>query len=231
MKIGVISDLHYAKSKNVTNPTRCGERAPELLKKAVDFFNDRRPDVLLVAGDMINDPAEAPLLGELAEILERAAMPYLAIPGNHDPAPEVFYRYLPAVPDYLEIGGFRIVPFPDDYETPHWNARRTPEDVARLKRLGQGEVPLILFQHVPLFVPRTVYGCLYNYDNAEEIIAAAGNTVLSISGHWHFGYCPSFDSPFVTVAVPGLCEKNFPVTLIEIGDDGGFGAMDMHYFG
>lgn len=231
MKIAVISDLHYARSKNLVNPTRCGERAPELLKKAIDFFNAAHPDVLLLAGDLINDAADAPLLGELAEILKQAEMPWLAIPGNHDPASEVFYRYLPAVPECLEIGGFRIVPFPGDVETPHWNARRTPGDVARLKRLGQGELPLILFQHVPLFVPGTVYGCLYNYDNAEEIIAAAGNTVLSISGHWHFGYCPSFDSPFVSVAVPGLCEKDFPVSLIELGADGKFRSMVMHYFG
>ena len=96
MKIAVITDLHYAKEKNIACPGRAGERAKELLNAAIEKLNTEiKPDILLVGGDLVNNADDAPLLEELAEIFRKLPYPQLIIPGNHDPAPDVFYQFFP----------------------------------------------------------------------------------------------------------------------------------------
>ena len=228
MKIAAIADLHYSKEIN-PQPERCGERAVGLLNKALDMIhNDIKPDILLVAGDLINDAKDLPLLQELAEILRKVEIPCLIIPGNHDPEPEIFYQYMPRPADYLDVNGFRFVSFPYDVETPGWNSYRDPAEIARLEKIGN-ELPTVIFQHVPLFRKGRV-GCAYNYDNADEIIARMPEkVVLAVSGHWHFGFCPSFSLPFASVAVPSLCEKDFAVSEIELNDSGKMTSFTVRY--
>ena len=88
IKIAVISDLHYSAEPNPLIPKRRGELSAILLLRAVHRFNRFiKPDIVLVAGDLINDPA-APDAGKLSEelrdILSLLQMPSLIIPGNHD---------------------------------------------------------------------------------------------------------------------------------------------------
>ena len=72
MKIAVITDLHYAKEKNLACPDRMGERAKELLSAAVKRLNEEtKPDILLVGGDLVNNSRDADLLKELAEIFAK----------------------------------------------------------------------------------------------------------------------------------------------------------------
>ena len=94
MKIAVITDLHYAKEKNLACPDRMGERAKELLSAAVKRLNEEtKPDILLVGGDLVNDSNDTELLKELAEIFQTVHCPQIIIPGNHDPEPALFYQY------------------------------------------------------------------------------------------------------------------------------------------
>src|SRR5262245_24102857 len=55
------------------------------LARCVEHINrlPTRPDAVLVTGDMTND-GEAPDYEALVQLLERLAMPYYPIPGNHD---------------------------------------------------------------------------------------------------------------------------------------------------
>lgn len=228
MKIAVITDLHYAKEKNLACPERAGEKAKELLAAAVERLNSAvRPDILLVGGDLINDPGDAEMLTDLAEILKKADCPQIIIPGNHDPEPERFYQYFRRPPEYTDLHGIRFLAFPDDLQTEKFNARRLPEDLERIRALSS-EKPTVLFQHVPLYRPGTIM-CHYNYDNAELIMESCRNVCLSVSGHEHAGFLPSFSSPFPSVIVPALCEGRAPFAVLELAAKGNLKSYQLQY--
>ena len=68
----VITDLHYTRTPNVQIPSRRGELALQLLREAFDFYETRNPDLVLIAGDCLNDPRDpeaAALLGHALHIL------------------------------------------------------------------------------------------------------------------------------------------------------------------
>lgn len=230
MKIAVITDLHYTKTKIKDCPNRAGELAKELLASAVDKINSSiKPDLVLGCGDFINDENEAELLKELAAIFEKLNCPKIIIPGNHDPSPEIFYKSFERPAEYLDINGYRIIPFPDNMQTAGYNARKSCEDIERIKKLSK-EMPTILVQHVPLYAPRTIK-CEYNYDNAEEIISACENVVLSISGHEHAGFLPSFRSKFPVVIAPALCEGRFPFAIIKLDGNRKIKSYHLEFLG
>ena len=228
MKIAVITDLHYAKEKNHACPARAGEKAKELLSAAIERLNSViKPDILLVGGDLVNKAEDAELLKELAKIFRKVKCPQIIIPGNHDPDPEVFYRYFQRPPEFLDLQGIRFLAFPDDLQTEGYNARRSSEDLARMKKLCT-EKPVILFQHVPLYKRDTIR-CYYNYDNTEEIMENCGNVILSVSGHEHAGFLPSFSSQFPVVIVPALCEGKFPFAVLELSQEGKLESYQVQY--
>ena len=219
MKLAVVSDLHYSRIKNKFCPERAGEKAAELLQALVEKLNcSVKPDVLLVGGDLVNVPGDLTLLAELAGILQTLDCPWIAIPGNHDPEPEQFYSILPPAPDYMDVGGIRILPFPDDLQTAGYNAHRTEAGLDRLRKFSHDR-PTVLFQHVPLYRSGTL-SCPYSYDNAEEIFMASGNVAAAVSGHHHPGCQPVFAQPFPAIVVPALCEGVFPFALMDIRQDG-----------
>ncbi|MBR2643557.1 MAG: metallophosphoesterase, partial [Lentisphaeria bacterium] len=96
MRLAILSDIHYMSAPPTKPFARCGEYGDTFLLRAVRRFNRFiKPDVVLVAGDLIhdpNDPAAEGLLEELKKTLNILTVPYLVIPGNHDPAHELFYR-------------------------------------------------------------------------------------------------------------------------------------------
>lgn len=230
MKIVIVTDLHYMKTKLEGCPNRVGERAHEFLATVIEKVNTEiKPDILLGCGDFVNDPNDSVLLAELGNILDGAQCPKIIIPGNHDPEPNIFYQTMERPPLFMDLNGFRFLPFPDDKQTAGYNAFRSAEDIDRIKELGKGK-RTILVQHVPLYSPGTIK-CEYNYDNANEIISACENVVLSISGHEHTGYFPSFKSPFPVLIAPALCEGRFPFLEIDLNDTGRIDSFKLHYIG
>ncbi|MBQ7650241.1 MAG: metallophosphoesterase [Victivallales bacterium] len=229
MKIAVITDLHYSLSMNVLCPDRAGEKACELLEAALTRLGKIGADILLVGGDLVNDPKDTELLDRLAVILAKAPCPFIAIPGNHDPVPEEFYQHIPMSHNYLDINGIRIIPFPEDVQTEGYNARRSPESLERQRRLSSCDLPCVSFQHVPLFPTGTV-NSPYHYDNADEIYTNCGpKMVLAISGHDHCGRRPSFHPPFPSIIVPALCQKNYPFAIIELDAKGNLLSYSLLY--
>ena len=230
MKIVIITDLHYMKTKQEGCPDRVGERANELLTAVIEKVNTEiKPDILLGCGDLINNPNDYELLVELANTLDKTHCPKIIIPGNHDPEPNIFYQTIERPPLFMDVKGFRFLPFPDDKQTAGYNAFRSAEDIERIKALGSDK-RTILVQHVPLYSPLTIK-CEYNYDNADEIISACKKVVLSISGHEHTGYFPSFKSPFPVIIAPALCEGRFPFLEVDLNVDGKIDAFKLHYVG
>lgn len=228
LRLAVITDIHYADRPNLRNPERAGQHGAALLKRVLRRLDaEGWPDAVLLAGDLIDcagedDVAAGARLEELAALLAAVPVPAIAIPGNHDPLPEEFYRHIPQPPEFIEVGGVRIIPFLDP-ERPGWNAERLPGELAKFDRARSGfSGRLVALQHVPLYPAGTAEKVPYRYWNRDEIIRKMQETgcVLSISGHHHSGDAPVSDGRCSYTCVPALCEAPFSFAHITLGDDG-----------
>ncbi len=224
MRVALLSDLHFARHRNNELPCRAGHLADTLLLRTVHRLNRWiKPDLVIIAGDLLNEPDDSdakPLLEELAHTIGLLEAKSIVIPGNHDPNAEFFFRQIQRPPDYLDCGGVRFIPFLDD-DTPGYNAARSREDIERFRRLSAFDGPVVMVQHVPLFQPGTTKSP-FNHDNAAEILTACqGNTaVLALSGHFHEGYTAARSGNFTSICAPALCESPFSFLTIDIASDG-----------
>jgi 3',5'-cyclic AMP phosphodiesterase CpdA len=229
-RVALLSDIHFDAEACDFKERKC-PRGKELFTEAVHYVNERvTPDLVLVLGDLVDagDTEEGGrCLRELRPALDLVEAPVLAIPGNHDPAPECFYTVLESVPRWLDVGGVRFVPFVDP-EAPEFNAQRPSEALARFAEArADFDGPIVSVQHVPLFQPG-VCDCPYNYVNAEEILQAmrGAGVGCAISGHWHRGIAVSHADGFVSIVNPALCEP--PFRFLEVMFSGAAVAVRDH---
>ncbi|MBQ7651229.1 MAG: metallophosphoesterase [Victivallales bacterium] len=206
LKIAAISDMHYTPEPKVQVPKRYGNHSLAFVDAAIRRIDDDiRPDILLVAGDLVDLPEQEELLKEIAPHILKAKSPMIVIPGNHDPAPEIFYRYLPEPPPYVDINGHRIAIFPNDKGANGFKATREPKEEFRF---GPDDgTPVIMFQHVPIALDGETSNT-HTYENAEGIIANAlsHNAVFSIAAHFHGGQPPYFGCRLPNLMIPSLTE-------------------------
>ncbi len=222
MKIAILNDLHYGASEG--SARKC-EYAKIFLKRAVRRMNRLiRPDVVLVLGDVLNDGEALDAeerLHALRRVLDRLDAPYLAIPGNHDPATEDFYAVFARPADIEDIGGVRFLPFLDA-ACPGYNAKRSPADIDRFaKARSNFSGPIVSLQHVNLFPPARGHAP-YNLVNAPEVIRAmkAHGVSLSVSGHYHAGLHDIYADETLFVNAPAFCEAPFSFLEIELDAQG-----------
>jgi len=233
MKLAIIADMHFDRTQNAAIPERRGELADILLLRTVHRLNRFiKPDAVLVAGDFIDKPASSDAIGMLAElktVLDKLKCPYVAIPGNHDPAPDIFYSVFKRPEYFTDIGGVRIVSFPDDPEEPGYNASRRPENIRILEETRKNfSGPIISFQHVPLF-PAGLAECPYNYTNSEDILKGMRSSGISFSfsGHYHKGFTDAKKDGISFTAAQALCEDPFRFIIVDI-DKNGASSFEMH---
>ena len=217
LRIAVIADTHFAAAGQ---SERRGDLADVLLLRAVHRLNRwLKPDVTLLLGDLLDDgnaPGAADRLCVLRTLTGKLRSPVIAVPGNHDGAPDAFSRVFDRPRDFIDVAGVRFVAFVDP-EEPHWNARRTERDLARMAAARHGfDGPIVAVQHVPLFPPGAS-DCPYNYTNASDVVAAmrAHGIRLAVSGHYHRGMDVVRDGDLRFVAAPALCEAPFQFLMIE----------------
>lgn len=219
-RIAVITDVHFS-ARPVEMDIRKGQWGDVLLQRTVYLLNRYiKPDVTVVLGDLLNDHEDAEardLLRTTRKVLDKLTMPWLAIPGNHDPDPQTFYTIFDQV-DHLDVKGTRIVTF-DDAEQPHHNAHRSDADFARMASLAaEHHGPLVAVQHVPTCEPRTIAN--YGYTNHEQVNAAMrehGYT-LSIAGHDHAGVELQAYEGTQILGVRALCETPYPFAVVAVSD-------------
>ncbi|MDA3926620.1 MAG: metallophosphoesterase [Kiritimatiellae bacterium] len=91
--------------------------APDLanLHQAVSQMNELKPDIVLVAGDMVQTLGKKSVT-DVNDALAVLTMPYMLTPGNHDIAPPVtkdkitaYYHYFGSDKVSRLIKGFKIV--------------------------------------------------------------------------------------------------------------------------
>ena len=218
MKIAVISDLHKMEPHEPSEGRRQGFRAVPLLKAALHEIKVRADiDVIVIGGDCVNRPEDLSGLREIHEtVVKFASCPVVAIPGNHDPAPAVFYSVFKPC-DYLDVHGMRIIPFCDE-ERPNWNAERVAIEFERADRIcADFDGPKIFLQHVPLY-PSCAPGLRYAYGNADDVVQSMkrNGAVLSLSGHQHEGLAPYEHDGMTFVCAPALCEPPFQFLVVDV---------------
>ena len=222
MKIAVISDLHKMEPDDPLEGQRQGFRAVPLLEATLREITRRADiDVIAIGGDCVNRPDDLSGLREIqATLAAGAPCPVVAIPGNHDPAPAVFYSVFKPC-DYLDVEGMRIIPFCDEAR-PNWNAERVVDEFERANRIcANFDGPKIFLQHVPLF-PSGAPGLRYAYGNADDVVRSMkrNGAVLSLSGHQHEGLAPYEHDGMTFVCAPALCEPPFRFLIVEISPTG-----------
>jgi len=217
IKIAIISDIHATEKPE--KPEIRGELAENLLLRGVNRFNRWiRPDVVIVGGDLVDNGGSKTAPEDLAKIrgiLDKLNCPYIVVRGNHDPIAEDFYKIFDRK-DQFEMKGCRFLTF-DDPEEPNYCARRTIEQLDRLKSARTSfNGPIISIQHVPLFLPGTS-DCPYNYTNAEQIIAEMKKykIFMSVSGHFHNGMGLVESDGLNFIGAPAICESPFRYMVIE----------------
>ena len=222
LKIAIVADIHYAdECPHPTRRTHWGER---LSRQAVDRLNeDVRPDVVLLPGDLVDEPdltAAREKLARLKGVFDELTAPWFAIPGNHDPSPEQFYEVIPQPGETADVGGARFAFFPFDPEEPKWNAKRLPEEVERTRTCrGEHPGPIVTLQHVPISPPEAGE-VPHNYTNAGEVVQAMreARVTLALGGHVHAGIPLVRHDGCAYLCAPALCEEPFPLTVVEMDE-------------
>ena len=177
----------------------------------------------------LDDPRLDADLVSLREMLTGSGLPFVIISGNHDPAPEAFYRVLPRPPRVLHSGNCEIITFGDDaFDYELRCASRQPELLAEMHQLlsstPSGVELTILLQHYVLYPEQDHHDSdyRYNYLNDAEIRAimeASPRRLLSLSGHLHRGH-PLVTHNGVTYFIgAALCEHPFPYYLLDTDTD------------
>ena len=223
-----ISDLHvfgmsrpYAKSGNAR-----GELGRTLLKKVFLRLKHQgvTPDVTVLLGDLIDNPADPNSLLDLISIhgeLTRCGLPCLVLPGNHDGAPEPFNARFGTPPGLYRFNGYGLVILETRYGENHEPV--TPvEELARLKRIRKEhpDLPLIALQHAPAY-PAIDTLFPYRIANAAQVMDAYRNcgVFLALSGHYHKGTPIRLHDEIRYYTVPALCEAPFRFSLIRIEEE------------
>lgn len=78
VRLGHLSDFHLGK------PPADGVDSQVALGQWLDGFEEQQVDVLVVTGDLVQQPGDRRRLERVKARLEEAPFPYLVIPGNHD---------------------------------------------------------------------------------------------------------------------------------------------------
>ncbi|MGM9625639.1 MAG: metallophosphoesterase family protein [Eubacteriales bacterium] len=170
-----LTDLHllYAddrdgdyENENAAARVPCFPDAQKIEEQILTAFSsaDKKPDFLLLTGDIIDFPTQANL-SALQRLIRAAGCPYLYIPGNHDwsfprgyqskQQKDTYFPMLAAAAEQEDItfcekqfGGIRFIGVDDSRD------RVTPEQCARLiaslDACRKERIPAVVCLHVPI---------------------------------------------------------------------------------
>ena len=103
MRIGLLTDLHYRCAVAGTSRIARREcrRVGEILERALEGLVAAGAELLVCAGDCVDDETAPGVPEDLADLRARflaTGLPLVIVPGNHDPPAEDFYAILPRPP-------------------------------------------------------------------------------------------------------------------------------------
>ena len=220
MDILLLSDTHYVSgaAPGETVEDRQIGLGVELLGRAINAANrEKRPDLIVLLGDMIDQPDSPNARDELTQfrrLLDKTKIPWLAVGGHHDGS--VWHDVFP--PDGVhEIGDYCFYCITDTYNEKD-ETRRSGEAMADFKQAAStSDKPLIVIQH-PIVHPPIDSEYPYNLQNPEQVHAAyeSAGGLLSISGHYHPGIDLQTHRGVNYLTAPSLSESPFPFLRLRL---------------
>jgi 3',5'-cyclic AMP phosphodiesterase CpdA len=188
-----VSDVHFGP------PHR-----PEVSRGVLELVAERRPDLVVVAGDL-TQRAKPGQFREARRWVDAMAAPALAVPGNHDVPMYRFWERL-----FVPFGAYRknydadLEPAFEDEEVfvlginsaHNWtikdgrvSPRRIREVEKRLAAVVPGKARIAVVHHELIPAPR--FGSQKVLSNGERLVAALdrAGVRLVLSGHLHQAYC------------------------------------------
>lgn len=228
MKLGFITDLHFRQA--VAGTSRIGRRecrrVGELLDRSLEELAREAVDVVVCAGDCVDDAAQPGALEDVATLADRFAASGLrcvVLPGNHDPAPDVFYGIVPRPPRVLRLADCELITFGDDLCLPGVErCVRSPEALALMEGLLGAQPPDValtfLIQHFVVYPEHVGPGYDHTYANHAQIRAILERSprrLVVLSGHQHRGYQLEIHKNVAYFTGRALCERPFPYYVLH----------------
>lgn len=195
MLLAQISDLHVRPTGQLYYGVADSNA---MLDAAIDHLNalTPRPDLLLISGDLVDEGRDEEY-ASLRPRLDRCAMPYLVMPGNHDSREGIArifadHGYLPkAGPMHYAIEDYplRIVAFDTTVPGKH-HGEAGPAGLAWLDRVLATDTtrPVLLAMHHHPFPCGIPYLDRYRCDDGEAlaaVVARHGHVERVVCGHVH----------------------------------------------
>jgi 3',5'-cyclic AMP phosphodiesterase CpdA len=255
MLIAQLSDLHVRAEGEYHHGT---VDSNQRLREAIAYLNglDRRPDLVLLTGDLVDrgQPAE---YAALVRLLAELAMPHLVLPGNHDDRDNLRaafpgHRYLPAAGPLhycIDEHPVRIVAI--DSCIPGKDEGQV--DAAALAWLEpvlgtDPEKPTIVMLHHPPFVSGIAYMDVhrcFGSEPLEALLAAHRNIEAVLCGHVHRPIlrrwagtvvccCPSTATEFalrLAPDFPAAWSPGRPACMLHLWDPRGGLVSHTHFIG
>ena len=203
MRIAHISDLHFGRH----DPALTEGLALELLSQA--------PDLVVASGDftMVGSASEFRLA---RDFLDTLAVPWFAVPGNHDVPKNLFRRFLdpfglyrkfiaPQTDAFLEMDGVALAGVntarrwrPElDWSQGSINHRQLERLEQQFFEASPGSLRVVVAHH-PLMAPEATNEHrklpVHRADRALETFARLG-VRLVLSGHFHMSYVRRHEQP------------------------------------
>lgn len=234
------TDLHLRRHLpgSSGHAVRRSREIPHLLARLAGIVRERRPDLLVLTGDLVDVPhailhgtgEEYPEVmadavadyGLLRDWLDQQPCPWQLVPGNHD-HPGAFARVFgPGRTVERSLKGVRIVGF-DDWEVEGNQAQRVGDARARFERALADEdpAPQVHLQHY-LIRPEVDYRYPLMYREAAALAEAterSGRVRAVLCGHWHKGELPLTVDGTTYSVCPTFCEwpHRFRMVTLEPG--------------
>jgi 3',5'-cyclic AMP phosphodiesterase CpdA len=231
IKIGYLTDIHLRRAVPGTSPIeiRHCRAMPERLPVALDRLRSAAPDIIVCTGDVL-DVAEGPgALSDLRfarQLFDDCGVPYLVLPGNHDPFPDAFYEVFPTPQKRLAIEDCELISFYEDacFEG-ELASRRSEQSLQTMHELlvasGHGPTFTLLLQHYVIY-PDHSQGYPHNYQNDADIrrvLEGSKRRLFSISGHIHPGIPLTRHNGVTYFAGRAFCQPPYPFYLIDVAAD------------
>ena len=225
IRLVLISDVHIGS-------VRSEERLPKLIRR----INEQKPDLVCIAGDLIDNCFEAVRDPERAAALFRSIQSTYGIYaclGNHDAGKsaaemEAFMAEAGIVllkEEYAEVGPITLLGRLDG--KPHGNyvnsSRRDTEML--LAEKPQNDLPLVVLDHNPAVIPQ--------YDDRSSLLLCGhthngqifpGNLVIRAINICGYGHYKGADTPHVVVSSgagtwgpPMRIGTNCEIAIVELG--------------
>lgn len=223
IKIGLITDLHYADRTPPTGNTRFYNESLNKLSECVNVMNHQKVDFLIQLGDFKDQdevPHEETTLKYLSKIeneFSRFNGPFFHVLGNHDHDSISKQQFLEAVSNWgfeealnyysFNMNGFHFIVLDANYTSAgveynrgnfDWKDTYVPtKQIEWLKKdLNEyNNKPTIVFIHQRLDdIHDNKSHFVKNAQSIREIFVKSGNVVLVLQGHYHNGALNKIDN-------------------------------------